>query len=515
MSCCDAFYARALALEYDMTETPTAASVGKEPAPDVLKAKETPAPPKQSAPLYADREPVYPKLVHGKFRRIKWVVMIVTLGLFYGLPWLRWDRGPGLPDQAVLLDFDHQRLYFFGLEIWAQEFYYVTGILILSAIALFLVTALAGRVWCGYACPQTVWTDLMILVERMWQGDRNARIKLAKAPMSFNKAWRIGGTHLSWLLIGVATAGALDFYFRDAPTLLSEFAHFNAPLLAYVFLGIFTATTYMLGGLAREQVCTYMCPWPRIQGAMLDADSLLITYRGFRGEPRGAHKKGETWEGRGDCVDCGQCVAVCPAGIDIRNGSQLECIQCALCIDACDEIMTKVGRPKKLIAYDAFRNLEAEAHGGRVPIRLIRPRTLLYAALFSVVSGIMAFGLIQKTVLDVTVVPDRNPLYVQLHDGGIRNGYIIRLMNKKQETRSFKLGVAGMPGAKIAIVGIDGDDPAIEVKPDDVRSLKAYVTIPREKAAGLPASVGMAFVVRDVADGTETKHATNFRGPGQ
>ena len=498
-----------------MNEIPAAASLSQEAAPGVESLDAKPVNAKERQSLYATREPIYPKLVHGKFRRIKWIIMIVTLGIYYGLPWVRWNRGPGLPDQAVLLDFAHQRLYFFGLEIWAQEFYYVTGILILSALALFLATALAGRVWCGYACPQTVWTDLMIMVERLWQGDRNARMKLAKSPWSFNKLWRLGGTHLSWLLIGLATGGALVFYFRDAPTLLSEFWHFDAPAIAYIFLGIFTATTYTLGGLAREQVCTYMCPWPRIQGAMFDADSFLITYRGFRGEPRGPHKKGDTWEGRGDCIDCTQCVAVCPAGIDIRNGPQLECIQCALCIDACDEVMTKVARPTKLIAYDTFRNLTAEEHGDRSPFRLIRPRTMLYAGLFALVCCIMLFGLSRKTLIDVNVVADRNPLFVQLQDGGIRNGYIIRLLNKRQETRSFALSVAGLPEARISLVGIEGNDPLIEVKPDDVRSVKIYVTVPHDRAAALPASAGIAFVVRDNADGTETKRNSNFRGPGQ
>ncbi|MFZ1106746.1 MAG: cytochrome c oxidase accessory protein CcoG [Rhodomicrobium sp.] len=497
-----------------MTETPAAASAGQQAASGAPRAEAKPAPEKQPS-LYAAREPIYPKLAHGKFRRIKWIAMIVTLGIYYGLPWLRWDRGPGLPDQAVLLDFAHQRLYFFGLEIWAQEFYYVTGILILSALGLFLVTALAGRVWCGYACPQTVWTDLMIMVERLWQGDRNARLKLAKASWSLDKAWRLAGTHLTWLFIGVATGAALVFYFRDAPTLLSEFWHFEAPAVAYIFLGIFTATTYTLGGLSREQVCTYMCPWPRIQGAMLDSESFLITYRDFRGEPRGAHKKGDSWEGRGDCVDCGQCVTVCPAGIDIRHGSQLECIQCALCIDACDEIMTKVGRPTKLIAYDTYRNLQAEEHGGRAPFRLIRPRTMLYAGLFALVGAIMLFGLSQKTVLDVNVVADRNPLFVQLQDGGIRNGYTVRILNKRKETRSFTLGIANLPEARISIVGNEGGAPLLEVAPDDVRSVKAYVTIPREKAASLPAASGIAFLVRDAADGTETRRNTNFRGPGQ
>ncbi|MBK5198892.1 MAG: cytochrome c oxidase accessory protein CcoG, partial [Methyloceanibacter sp.] len=300
--------------------------------------------------LYAKRVKIYPKRGEGQFRTIKWVVMAVTLGIYYVVPWLRWDRGAYLPDQAVLIDFPARRFYFFFIEIWPQEFYYITGLLVLAALALFLVTAIAGRVWCGYTCPQTVWTDLMIAVERFLQGDRNARMRLDKGPWTVEKIWRKGATHVTWLLIAIATGGAWVFYFRDAPTLARELATFEAPMVAYVFLGVFTATTYVLGGLAREQVCTYMCPWPRIQGAMFDRDSLLISYRAWRGEPRGPHKAGQAWEGRGDCIDCMQCVAVCPAGIDIRDGGQLECIQCALCIDACDAIMDKVGRPRGLIA---------------------------------------------------------------------------------------------------------------------------------------------------------------------
>jgi cytochrome c oxidase accessory protein FixG len=498
-----------------MTDMQSVTAFAPEAAPGIPKIDVKATNAKENRSLYKAREPIYPKLVHGKFRNIKWIVMIVTLGIYYGLPWIRLDRGPGLPHQAFLLDFAHQRLYFFWLEIWAQEFYYVTGILILSALALFLVTALAGRVWCGYACPQTVWTDLMIVVERFWQGDRNARMRLAKAPWSLNKVWRIGGTHLSWLLIGLLTGGASIFYFRDAPTLAAELANFDAPALAYIFIGIFTASTYLLGGLAREQVCTYMCPWPRIQGAMFDADSLLITYRGFRGEPRGAHKKGESWEGRGDCIDCRQCVAVCPAGIDIRDGSQLECIQCALCIDACDEIMAKIGRPPKLIAYDSYRNLEAESHGDRVPFRFIRPRTILYAGAFAFVTALMLLGLTQKTVLDVNVVPDRNPLYVQVSGGGIRNGYTVRILNKKHGTHKFSIAVSGLKDPHLSYVGVEPGEPPVEVKSDDVRSVKVYVTVPGEEAARLPASAEIGFIVRDSVDGTETKRNTNFRGPGQ
>jgi cytochrome c oxidase accessory protein FixG len=486
-----------------------------EAAPGIARADAQAVNAKQNRALYAAREPIYPKRAKGEFRNIKWAVMAVTLGIYYLLPWLRWDRGPNLPDQAFLLDFANQRLFLFGIEIWAQEMYFITGILILSALALFLVTALAGRVWCGYACPQTVWTDLMIAVEHFWQGDRNARMRLAKSPWTAEKVWKIGATHLTWLLIALATGGAFVFYFRDAPTLAYELVTFEAPAIAYIFLGIFTATTYLLGGLAREQVCTYMCPWPRIQGAMFDADSLLVTYRAYRGEPRGPHKRGQSWDGRGDCIDCKQCVAVCPMGIDIRDGPQLECIQCALCIDACDEIMTKVGRPKKLIAYDTFRNLDAASHGARAPIRLVRARTILYAGVTALAAAIMLVGLSMRTVLDVNILPDRNPLFVRLADGGIRNGYTVKLLNKTYEARSYSLGVEGLPGARLLVLGAEDESaPKLTVGPDDVRAFKVFVSLPREDAVRLAGALNpMTFVVRDLADDREVRHDSSFRGP--
>ena len=489
-------------------------STTAEAAPGVLRSDAEAVNAKSERPMYAARVAVYPKRASGTFRRVKWAVMAVTLGIYYVLPWLRWDRGQSLPDQAFLLDFAHQRLYMFGIEIWAQELYFVTGMLIISALALFMVTAIAGRVWCGYACPQTVWTDLMIAVEHFWQGDRNARMRLAKQRWNFEKVWKFGATHVSWLLISIATGGAFVFYFRDAPTLAMEFIHFDAPLIAYVFLGIFAATTYLLGGLAREQVCTYMCPWPRIQGAMFDTDSLLVTYRAYRGEPRGAHKKADSWDGRGDCIDCKQCVAVCPMGIDIRQGPQLECIHCALCIDACDEIMEKVGRPPKLIAYDTYRNLDAASHGDRVPIRLLRPRTILYASLLAVAAALMLLGLWMKSVLDVNVQADRNPLFVRLSDGGIRNGYNLRILNKLYETRGYSLAIEGLPGAQFSVLGLDAGVAQIIVAPDDLRTLKVFVTLPRDAARSFKDSrVPFSFVVRDMADGTETRRETIFRGP--
>ncbi|MGF1622847.1 MAG: cytochrome c oxidase accessory protein CcoG [Rhodomicrobiaceae bacterium] len=497
-----------------MTTIYQSAAPTGEAAPGIERSTAEPVNARDERPLYAPRVPIYPKRAQGPFRRVKWAVMAVTLGIYYLLPWLRWDRGPNLPDQAFLLDFANQRLYMFGIEIWAQEFYFITGLLIISALALFLVTAVAGRVWCGYACPQTVWTDLMIAVEHFWQGDRNARMRLAKQRWTFEKIWKMTATHASWILIGLATGGAFVFYFRDAPTLAMEFVNLEAPFIAWLFVGIFAGTTYVLGGLAREQVCTYMCPWPRIQGAMFDEDSLLVTYRAYRGEPRGAHKKGESWEGRGDCIDCKQCVAVCPMGIDIRDGPQLECIQCALCIDACDAIMEKVGRPKKLIAYDTFRNLDAASQGERAPMRIIRARTLLYAGVLLLVTVIMFIALSAKTVLDVNVQADRNPLFVQLSDGGIRNSYTVRILNKQHEMRSFSLGIEGLPQASLTVLGADGEGaPGIDVAPDNLRTLKAFVTVPRETARALGNQTEFEFVVRDLADGTATSRETVFRGP--
>jgi cytochrome c oxidase accessory protein FixG len=464
---------------------------------------------------WAAKPNIYPKLARGTFRNAKWIVMLVTLGIYYVLPWIRFDRGGGLPDQFFLIDFANQRLLLGPLEIWAQEFYYITGLLIISALGLFLVTSVAGRVWCGYACPQTVWTDLMIAVERFWQGDRNAHMRLDQSPWTFEKVWKKTATHISWLLIGLLTGGALVFYFRDAPTLAQELLTGTAPTVAYVFVGIFTLSTYVLGGIAREQVCIYMCPWPRIQGAMLDHDSLWIAYRDVRGEPRAPHKKGQAWDGRGDCVDCKACVAVCPMGIDIRNGPQLECIQCALCIDACDDIMDKVGRPRGLIAYTTERNQATATTGPRDGLRLIRPRTILYSVVIAIVGAVMAWAMLSRSSIDVSVLPDRNPLFVKLSDGGIRNGYTVKLVNKHQVPRRFKIELTGIDGLTTTIVGHDDATAPIEVAPSNVKALKVFAALPREKARALTSdSTPVTLTVTEVDGNASSSRDTSFRSPG-
>ena len=482
-------------------------------APGVLRHDVHPIDHHAPQKLYFARPQIHPKQAHGTFRRVKWIVLAVTLGIYYLLPWIRWNRGPDLPNQAVLLDLEHNRYFVFFLEIWPQEFYFVTGLLIMAALGLFLVTAVAGRVWCGYTCPQTVWTDLMIAVERFWQGDRNERIKLDRQPWGPAKLFKKTMTHLSWLLVGVATGGAFVFYFRDAPTLAHEFATFSAPEGAYFFLGLFTLTTYVLGGLAREQVCIYMCPWPRIQGAMTDRHTLLIGYRPERGEPRGAHKKNDSWLDRGDCIDCKACVAVCPTGIDIRNGSQLECIQCAVCIDACNDIMVRIGRPANLIAYDTVAKQEASNTGLHEPFRPIRPRTLLYAGALTLVSGVMLVAWFNRTLLEINVLHDRNPPFVQLSDGSVRNGYTVKLLNKRPEPRILVIETSGLPGASVSIVGTDaGENHRVSVPTDDLREVRVLVSLPAGEAARLnEPSTAFSFVLRDVENGTSISRRTRFQ----
>lgn len=454
------------------------------------------------APLYAKRKQIYPKQVSGPFRNLKWIILFLTLGIYYITPWIRWDRPGSLPDQAVLVDFDHSRFYFFFIQLWAQEVYFLTGLLVLAALALFLVTAWFGRLWCGYACPQTVWTDLYIFVERVFEGDRNARMKRDRGPTTPDKIWRKGAKHLSWILIAVATGGAWVFYFRDAPTLALELLTLQAPTATYLFIGILTFTTYTLAGTMREQVCTYMCPWPRIQGAMLDEHSLQVTYRYDRGEPRGPHKKGETWDGRGDCIDCNQCVVVCPMGIDIRDGAQLECINCGLCVDACNDIMDKVERPRGLIAYDTDSAVAARSCGQKAQYKPIRTRTLFYMVAVSLVSAVMIYGLMTRTPVDLTVLRDRNPTFVQLKDGSFRNAYTVKIANKGLETATYRLTLDGPRLKDITLAGqATPANRAIEipVEANKVRSVRLFVIADAgDLSAG---SVPVRFTVTETRNG--------------
>jgi cytochrome c oxidase accessory protein FixG len=463
-------------------------------------------------PLYAEHIKIRPKAIEGRFRKIKWAVLIVLLGLYYIVPWLRWDRGPGAPDQAVLIDMPSRRAYFFWVEIWPQEVYYLTFLLMLGAFGLFLATSLAGRVWCGFTCPQTVWTDLFMWVERLIEGDRGARIRLDKAPLSRAKLIKKTLKHAAWLATAAATGGAWIMYFNDAPTAARAIVTGNVSLAVYFFFGLFTATTYLLAGFAREQVCIYMCPWPRFQSALLDQDSYVVTYQKWRGEPRAQLKKNADWSVRGDCIACNQCVAVCPMGIDIRDGLQLECIGCGLCIDACNDVMAKIGRPPELITLDTERNQARRAEGLAPVRRLVRPRTIIYAAILVLIGAGVLVGLSARAAVDVTVLHDRNPLFVTLSDGSIRNGYTIKILNKSRDEQRYDLAVTGLEGASLAVIGQpEGAPAALLAKPDAVTSYRVYVTAPLAAIDG--DAVDMTVVLTDRATGAATRHETVFRGP--
>ncbi len=456
--------------------------------------------------LFKKQEKIYPRRVWGTFRKLKWAAMVLLLGIYYGVPWLRWDRGDSAPDQAILIDLNHTRAYFFDIEIWPQEVYYITGILILAAVGLFFVTSLFGRVWCGYACPQTVWTDLFVWVERLVQGDRNARKKLSEGPWTFEKFWKKMLTHMVWLLIGVSTGGAWVFYFNDAPTLMDQILHWDLPWSVGGWILGLTFSTYLMAGFAREQVCTYMCPYARFQSAMFDKNTLIISYDEQRGEPRGKWKKKSSYlasaagqatyrpaaismlqEARadaaltakpGDCIDCDSCVVVCPMGIDIREGLQMQCIACGLCVDACDSVMEKIGLPKGLIRYSTEQ-------GERFV--LFRIRTLWYILILGLVGGLMLYSLLTRVPLDINVIHDRNPLFVKLSDGTIRNGYNVTIINKRHDDKVYSLSVEGLASPQVRVQASSELAPDhLPVFADSVGHFRVFIAAEKQADARVP-----------------------------
>lgn len=469
--------------------------------------------------LYAPRQKVYPQSVDGPFRRLKWALLVVTLGVYYLLPFVRWHRGPYAPSQAVLVDLDNSRFYFFFIEIWPQEVYYITGLLIIAAMTLFLMNALAGRIWCGYLCPQTIWTDLFLMIERLAEGDRRQRMQLAGSPWTLRRLHNVALKHFLWLMVAWWTGGAWVLYFTDAPTLFVQLATFEAPAVAYIWIVILTCTTYVFAGFMREQVCTYMCPWPRIQAALIDEHALNVTYRYDRGEPRGSMKKNVALRAAGvpagDCVDCHQCFNVCPTGVDIRDGLQIDCIQCGLCIDACDAVMDRIGRRKGLIGYDTEANVQRRQRGeSPEKISFVRPRTLLYAGVIAFVGAVMVYALATRNPVGLSALHDRNPVFVTLADGSIRNAYTLRLLNKEQHPRAFVIEARGLEGARVEIVGVEkdsGGQAVVQVGPDQTREVRALVAIGRE--ALRRHSYDIQFVATDTFSGRSAVARDHFVGP--
>ena len=467
--------------------------------------------------LFEKAAKVYPRRVSGTFRTLKWAAMAVLLGIYYGAPWLRYDRGPHVPDQAILIDLTGQRGYFFGIEIWPQEVYLLVGVLVLAAIGLFFATSLFGRAWCGYACPQTVWTDLFTLVEQVIQGDRNARKRLDDGPWTFQKIWKKTVTHAVWLVIGLITGGAWVFYFNDAPTLLENLIHFEVPVVTLAWIVSLTLSTYFMAGFARENICKYACPYARFQSAMFDRDTLIISYAHERGEPRAHHKKGTSWEGRGHCIDCDSCVVVCPMGIDIRNGLQFDCISCGLCIDACNSVMEKVMLPRGLIHYDTENNQErriAEVSAGLPPsrgrMRWIRPRTVFYTAIMSLVGALMLGAVLMRTQTDLNVIHNRSPLYVRLSSGDIRNNYQLKVLNKTHSDRIYRVSVDGIPLKAIELLAA-GDMPVqtLTVPANSVGEFRVQLIT----AAGAPGRTPVTFTLTDPSTRKVARHASYFIKP--
>jgi cytochrome c oxidase accessory protein FixG len=466
--------------------------------------------------LYAAREPIFPRRVKGQFRNLKWWLMAVLLGIYYITPWIRWDRGPNLPDQAVLIDMGGRRFFFFMIEIWPHEFYFVAGLLIMAGLGLFLFTSAAGRVWCGYACPQTVWTDLFILVERWVEGDRNARIRLHRQNWDAEKIRKSLVKWTIWFAIALATGGAWIFYFTDAPTLFWNLLNGSAHPIAYTTMFILAATTFAFGGFAREQMCIYACPWPRIQAAMMDEDTLTIGYREWRGEPRG--KQGV--EGNGDCIDCMACVNVCPMGIDIRNGQQLACITCGLCIDACNDMMDKIGKPRGLIGYLALTD-ETREREGKPPksvwSHVFRVRTMIYTTLWSVVGVSLVVALFLRTEIEVNVSPVRNPQFVVLKDGSIRNTYELRLLNKHGDDRVFVVSSTNEAGAEFQLSLEGAEALEVLVPANETKTQRLYVTAPAGSDAASSERTELRLWIEDLgsSSGTGTDrvyHDTVFNG---
>lgn len=397
-------------------------------------------------PSFQERIEIFPRSVKGRYRSIKTSILVLAYSVYFLLPWLRWSREVG-PEQAVLFDIDGRRFYIFDLVVYAQDIFWLAGLLLIAAFLLFFVTGLAGRVFCGYFCFQTLWTDVFVFIERLVQGERNARIKISNAPWTNNKILKIVSTHLLWFLVAFVTGLSFTLYWGNAPDLMVQMISGDAPFAAYATTLFLTMTTYVMAGLAREQVCTYMCPYARFQAVMFDSDTLIVAYD----ESRGEREKGRTKPAKGlmtsaerdnasvgDCIDCGYCVQVCPTGIDIRNGMQYQCTSCALCIDACNTIMTSIKFPKGLIKYSSEHDLEGKK------TQFFKLKNMGYAVVLLATIVVLVWSIATRSNLEMLVQQIRQPLSVNLSDGRVQNRYDIKVNNKTTKDITYKIHIEGL-----------------------------------------------------------------------
>jgi cytochrome c oxidase accessory protein FixG len=391
--------------------------------------------------FYLAAEKIYPREIDGRFARLRKVTAIALLGLFYGVAWLQLQG-----HQALLFDLPARKFHIFGLTLWPQDFLYLALLLIIAALSLFFVTALAGRVWCGYACPQTAWTELFIWIEQWTEGDRSRRMKLDRGPWNLEKFARKGVKQLLWITLAVYTGFTFVGYFTPIRALGGQLLSGSVGAWALFWIFLYSLATYGNAGFLREQVCKYMCPYARFQSAMFDKDTLIISYDEARGEPRGARRRGTLAraQGLGDCIDCTLCVQVCPTGIDIRRGLQYDCIACGACIDACDSVMDKMGSPRGLIRYTT----EQAVHGRQTHV--IRPRMIVYAALLTIVAGFLVYSLFTRTPLILDVIRDRNALYREVHGDRIENIYSLKVINLDNVPHTYSLLVSGVDELQVA-----------------------------------------------------------------
>ncbi|MCC7151323.1 MAG: cytochrome c oxidase accessory protein CcoG [Rubrivivax sp.] len=423
--------------------------------------------------LYQKQRKIYARAVTGVFARWRWIFVWLTQVAFYGLPWLMWNER-----QAVLFDLVSRRFYIFGLVLYPQDLIYLTALLMISAYALFLFTTVAGRLWCGYTCPQTVYTEIFMWIEQRLEGDRVRRMKLDAAPWSFEKLWRKSSKQLAWIAVGLWTGFTFVGYFTPIRTLGAAVATLGLGPWETFWILFYGFATYGNAGWMREQVCKYMCPYARFQSAMFDKDTLIITYDPGRGEPRGARSKkiDRQAAGVGDCVDCTLCVQVCPTGIDIRQGLQYECIGCAACIDVCDGVMDKMDYPRGLIRYTTQNGLAQRLTRQQMWARVLRPRVLVYTAILGVIVAAFAWSIATRAPLRVDVVRDRASLARLVDDGRIENIYRLQVMNQSEQPQAYRFTVEGLPG--IAIVEQGG----LDLAPAAAQWLTLHVQIPHASA---------------------------------